>query len=71
MRKTALTVLGVLLIIGSMVQIGAASERHMRKVHHAQMSTRQQFRNANNWIEYRPNSFRNDSSDFGQQNTFN
>ena len=35
MRKRTLTVLGALLIAGSVVQVAAASEKHVRKVHRA------------------------------------
>jgi hypothetical protein len=46
MRKTVLTILGALLIVGSAVQMAAAAERDARKVHRGPVSTSQQFRNA-------------------------
>jgi hypothetical protein len=71
MRKTALTILGALLIAGSAVQMATASEHHVRKAYRAPMAATQQFRNANNSIEGRANSFRNYNLDFDRRNTFN
>lgn len=71
MRKTALTILGALLIAGSAVQMATASEHHMRKARRAPISASEQLRRANNSIEDYNNSFRNDSSDFERRNAFN
>ena len=71
MRKTALTILGALLIAGSAVQMATASEHHVRKAHRAPIAASQQFRNAYDSIEGRANSLRNDSADFDRRNTFN
>jgi hypothetical protein len=46
MRKTALTIIGALLIAGSTVQMATAAEHHMRDYPSA--ATGEQFRNANN-----------------------
>ena len=70
MRKTALTILGALLIAGSAVQTTTASEHHVRKAQRAPMSASQQFRNANNSSEGYANSLRNDNIDFDRRNTF-
>lgn len=69
--KTVLTILSTLLIAGSMVQIAAASEPHMRKSYQAQISTSEKFRNAINSVEGRAKSPWNDSSAFDRRNTFN
>jgi hypothetical protein len=71
MRKTILTILGVLLISGSAVQMATASEHHVRKAYRASISASQQFRNANNSIEGRANSVANGNVDFDRRNTFN
>jgi hypothetical protein len=47
MRKTVLTILGALLIAGSVVQTASASNYHVRKAHSAPVAS-EQFRNANN-----------------------
>ena len=44
MHKTALTIFGALLMLGSVVQTAAASEHHARKAHATAI---QQFRNSN------------------------
>jgi hypothetical protein len=44
MHKTALTIFGALLMLGSVVQMAAASEHHARKAHATAI---QQFRNSN------------------------
>jgi hypothetical protein len=64
MRKTALTILGALLITGSAVQMAAASEHHARRVHVAPIAVSQQTRNANNSMENHANSVREDNEDF-------
>jgi hypothetical protein len=71
MRKTVLTILGTLLVAGSAVQMATASEHHVHKAYRAPIATSQQFRNANNSIEGRANSLRNDNLDFDRRNTFN
>ena len=56
MRKTTITILGVLLIVaGSTAQTAAASEHYLRKAHRAALATGEQFRNANNLAEGRAN----------------
>jgi len=50
MRKTVLTVLRALLIVGSTVQIAAAAERHALKSDRARVHATEQFRNANNCL---------------------
>ena len=71
MRKTAFTILGVLLIAGSAVQRATASEHHVRKARVAPIATSQQFRNVNNSVESPVNSPRNSDFDFDRRNTFN
>ena len=44
-RKTALTILGTLLLAGSTVQVASAAQHHM---HDAPLAVSEQFRNANN-----------------------
>jgi hypothetical protein len=56
MRKSVLTILGVLLIAGSPVQTATASERHVRKAYRAPVAASQQFRNAHNSVEGRANT---------------
>ena len=63
MRKTALTILGALLIAGSAIQMAAASEQHARRAHVAPISVSQQTRNANNSMESHANSVREDNED--------
>jgi hypothetical protein len=68
MRKTALTILGALLIAGSAVQPAAASEHHARKVHRASAFVHGPwyFRGANNGPLYAPGSLRERNlEDFG------
>ena len=50
MRKTVLTVLGALLIVGSTVQIAAAAERHALKSDRGRVHATEQFRKANNFL---------------------
>ena len=54
MRKTILTALGVLLIAGSAVQMATASAGPVR---HTPAAASEQFRNANNSIRGRANTF--------------
>jgi hypothetical protein len=44
MRKTALSILGALLIVGSAVQGATAAEHRVRKAYRAPMATGEQFR---------------------------
>ena len=53
MQKTALAILGVLLISGSAVQIADASEHYLRKRHHVHMVAQ------NQWAVARTRSGRN------------
>jgi hypothetical protein len=57
MRKTAITVIGVLLIAGSAFQMTAASARHLREAHRALAAAGEEFRNANNSIGGRASTF--------------
>jgi hypothetical protein len=63
MRKTFLTILAASLIVGSTIQIAAATEHYTHKSNRAQALSSEQFRNANdslaspsveqqNWSEY-------------------
>jgi hypothetical protein len=63
MRKTFLTILAASLIVGSTIQIAAATEHYTHKSNRVQASASEQFRNANdalaspsdeqqNWSEY-------------------
>jgi hypothetical protein len=63
MRKTALTILGALLIAGSATQMAAASEHHARRAHVTPIAVSQQTRNANNSMESHANSVREDNED--------
>jgi hypothetical protein len=65
MRKTVLTILGVLLIAGSTVQMTAAAERHVRKADRAPIPTSQQFRNANNSVAW-PSAEQQSLSDYSE-----
>jgi hypothetical protein len=50
MQKKTLTLLGALLVAGSMIQMASATtEHHMRK-HRAHVATSEQFLNANNAV---------------------
>jgi hypothetical protein len=71
MRKTALTILGALLIAGSAIQMATASEHHARKAHMAPLAVSQQTRNANNSMESHANSVREDNEDFIRRNSPN
>ena len=57
MRKTILTILGVLLITGSAVQMATASSYRFRKAYSAPVALSQQFRNANNSTDGRAKTF--------------
>jgi hypothetical protein len=48
MRKTVLTIIGALLIAGSVVQTASASNYHVYKKFPAPAAASEQFRNANN-----------------------
>ena len=48
MQKTVITILGALLIAGSVVQMATASPYHVRKAYGAPVAASQQFRDANN-----------------------
>jgi hypothetical protein len=52
MRKTIITILGMLLIAGSANQMAAASEHNGRNVYREPMAVSQQFRNANGSAEH-------------------
>jgi hypothetical protein len=65
MRKTILTILGVLLVAGSSVQMTAAAERHTRKADRAPVSTSRQFRNANDSLAW-PSVERQSLSDYSE-----
>jgi hypothetical protein len=69
MRKTMLTIFGVLVITGSAVQMATASEHHVSKASRAWMSTSQQFRNAN--ASYQDGASSLPSGNFDRRNTFN
>ena len=47
MRKTVLSILATLLIVGSTIQIAAAAGRYTHKSDRARAAASQQFRNAN------------------------
>jgi hypothetical protein len=55
MRKAILTILGVLLITGSAVQMATAAEHHVR--HRAPVAAGEQFRNAYNSVDGRANTW--------------
>jgi hypothetical protein len=55
MRKTVISVIGVLLIAGSAVQMTTASARPARQAHG--VVANEQFRNANNSVEGRASTF--------------
>jgi hypothetical protein len=57
MRKTALTILGAVLIAGSAAQMATASEHHARKTYRAPVATGEQFRNANDSLARHVRSF--------------
>ena len=65
MRKTALTILGALLIVGSTVQLAAAAERHAHKSVRASVHASQQFRNANDFLAP-PSVEQQDLSDYSE-----
>jgi hypothetical protein len=56
MRKTTLTILGALLVAGSVVQMASATEHHTRKHHRTPVAASEQFLNANNAGEEHLNS---------------
>ncbi|MGB9118636.1 hypothetical protein [Bradyrhizobium sp.] len=55
MRKTVLTILGALLLAGS-VQMASATEHHMRKAHQMPTAESEQFLNVNNASEGHANA---------------
>jgi hypothetical protein len=71
MRKTALTILGALLITGSAAQMATASDHHVRKARVAPVVASQQLRNANNSMESPANSIREENEDFIRRNSPN
>jgi hypothetical protein len=71
MKKTALDILGALLITGSAVQMATASEHHVRKARVTPLAVSQQTRNANNSIESHANSIREENEDFIRRNSPN
>lgn len=54
MRKTIITAIGALLVIGSAAQMAAASARH---VYRAPAAASEQFRNTNNSVDGRASTF--------------
>ena len=64
MRKTVLTILSGLLIVGSTIQIAGAAERHTHKLDRARVHT-EQFRNANNSLAS-PSVEQQDLSDYSE-----
>jgi hypothetical protein len=54
MRKTALTILGALLVAGSVVQMASATEHHHK--HRTPVAASEQFLNANNASEVHANA---------------
>ncbi len=65
MRKTVLTILGALLIVGSIVQMTAAAEHHTRKPDRAPVPASQQFRNANDSLAW-PSAEQQSLSDYSE-----
>jgi hypothetical protein len=65
MRKIVLTILGALLIVGSTVQLAAATEHHAHKSDHARVHATQQFRNANDSF-ISPSVEQQDLSDYSE-----
>jgi hypothetical protein len=65
MRKTALTVLGALLMVGSTVQIAAAAGRHAHKSDRARLHATEQFRRANDSL-VSPSVEQQDLSDYSE-----
>jgi len=65
MRKTALTVLGALLMVGSSVQIAAAAGRHAHKSDRARVHATEQFRRANDSL-ISPSVEQQDLSDYSE-----
>jgi hypothetical protein len=65
MRKTVLTILGALLIVGSTVELAAAAEHHPRKLVREHVTASQQFRDANDSLAW-PNAQPQDLSDYSE-----
>jgi hypothetical protein len=65
MRKTALTILGALLIVGSTVQLAAAAQRHTHKSDRARVRATEQFRKANDSV-ISPSVEQQDLSDYSE-----
>ena len=65
MRRTILTILGVLLIVGSTVQIAAAAGRHAHKSVREREHATQQLRNANDSL-ISPSVEQQDLSDYSE-----
>jgi hypothetical protein len=65
MRKTVLTVLGALLMVGSTVQIAAAAGRHAHKSDRARLHATEQFRRANDSL-VSPSVEQQDLSDYSE-----
>jgi hypothetical protein len=65
MRKTALTVLGALLMVGSTVQIAAATARHAHKSDRVRLHATEQFRRANDSL-VSPSVEQQDLSDYSE-----
>jgi hypothetical protein len=54
MRKTILTILGVAVLAGSVVQVSAAERRHVKKVYREPVPATQSFRNSNAYVPPAP-----------------
>jgi hypothetical protein len=65
MRKTVLSVLATLLIVGSTIQIAAAAERNAGKLDRARAAASRQFRNANDSMAS-PSAQQQDWSDYSE-----
>jgi hypothetical protein len=65
MRKTVLSILATLLIVGSTIQIAAAAGRYTHKSDRARAPASQQFRNANDSMAS-PSAQQQDWSDYSE-----
>lgn len=65
MRKAVLTILGALLIVGSTVQLAAATERYAHTSDRARVHATQQFRKANDSM-ISPSVEQQDLSDYSE-----
>ena len=65
MRKTVLTMLGALLIVGSTVQLAAAAERYAHRLDRARVHAIEQFRKANDSL-ISPSVEQQDLSDYSE-----